>query len=75
MNTLLIVDDDVELCTLLTERLAEDGFALSAAHNGFDGLELACNGNYSLSSWTSCCPAWGESMCSNTCAHAPPYPF
>ncbi len=48
MNTLLIVDDDVELCTLLTERLAEDGFALSAAHNGIDGLELACSGNYSL---------------------------
>src|ERR1700761_2925671 len=48
MNTLLIVDDDVELCTLLTERLAEDGFALAAAHNGIDGLELACSGNYSL---------------------------
>jgi two-component system response regulator CpxR len=48
MNSLLIVDDDVELCTLLTERLAEDGFELSAAHNGVDGLERASTGGYSL---------------------------
>jgi len=48
MNSLLIVDDDVELCALLIERLAEDGFNLSAVHNGIDGLELASSGNYSL---------------------------
>jgi DNA-binding response OmpR family regulator len=48
MNSLLIVDDDVELCALLTERLAEDGFDLSTAHNGVDGLELASSGSYSL---------------------------
>src|ERR1700742_3034895 len=48
MNNLLIVDDDVELCALLIERLAEDGFNLSAAHNGIDGLELAGSGSYSL---------------------------
>ncbi len=48
MNSLLIVDDDVELCALLIERLAEDGFTLSAVHNGTDGLELASSGNYSL---------------------------
>jgi two-component system response regulator CpxR len=48
MNSLLIVDDDVELCALLVERLAEDGFELSAVHNGIDGLELASSGSYSL---------------------------
>jgi DNA-binding response OmpR family regulator len=48
MNSLLIVDDDVELCALLIERLAEDGFSLSAVHNGIDGLELASSGSYSL---------------------------
>ncbi len=48
MNSLLIIDDDVELCALLIERLAEDGFDLSAVHNGIDGLELASNGSYSL---------------------------
>jgi DNA-binding response OmpR family regulator len=48
MNSLLIVDDDVELCALLIERLAEDGFDLAAVHNGIDGLELASSGSYSL---------------------------
>jgi DNA-binding response OmpR family regulator len=48
MNSLLIVDDDVDLCALLIERLAEDGFNLSAVHNGIDGLELASSGSYSL---------------------------
>ena len=48
MNSLLIVDDDVELCALLVERLAEDGFDLAAVHDGIDGLELASNGGYSL---------------------------
>ncbi len=48
MNSLLIVDDDVELCSLLAERLAEDGFELSAVHNGIDGLERAGSGSYSL---------------------------
>ncbi|HEY1902032.1 MAG TPA: response regulator transcription factor [Terracidiphilus sp.] len=48
MNPLLIIDDDTELCTLLAERLAEDGFVLHAVHNGKDGLERACSGGYSL---------------------------
>lgn len=48
MNSLLIIDDDVELCALLTERLAEEGFHLHAAHNGRDGLERALNGAHSL---------------------------
>jgi DNA-binding response OmpR family regulator len=48
MNSLLIVDDDIELCALLKERLAEDGFDLRAVHNGADGLELAATGEFSL---------------------------
>ena len=48
MNRLLIIDDDTELCTLLAERLAEDGFVLDAAHDGHRGLELAKSGDYSL---------------------------
>lgn len=48
MSSLLIIDDDVELCTLLTERLAEEGFLLHAVHNGRDGLERALTGAYSL---------------------------
>jgi len=45
---LLIIDDDTELCALLTERLAEEGFALHAVHDGRDGLERAASGGYSL---------------------------
>jgi DNA-binding response OmpR family regulator len=48
MNPLLIVDDDVELCALLAERLAEEGFVLRTANNGLEGLELAASGGYSL---------------------------
>jgi DNA-binding response OmpR family regulator len=48
MNPLLIVDDDTELCTLLTERLGKEGFVLEAAHDGRRGLELALSGEYSL---------------------------
>lgn len=48
MDRLLIVDDDTELCALLTERLLADGFDLHAAHNGKEGLEQAISGEYSL---------------------------
>ncbi|MDW5264275.1 MULTISPECIES: response regulator transcription factor [Acidobacteriaceae] len=48
MNPLLMIDDDIELCTLLTERLAEEGFVLHAVHNGRDGLERAIGGGHSL---------------------------
>lgn len=48
MTRLLIVDDDTELCALLAERLAEDGFVLTAAYDGQQGLELASSGDYSL---------------------------
>jgi len=48
MNPLLIIDDDTELCALLTERLAQEGFVLHAVHDGRDGLERAGSGGYSL---------------------------
>jgi DNA-binding response OmpR family regulator len=48
MNPLLIIDDDTELCALLTERLAQEGFVLHAVHDGRDGLERAGSGRYSL---------------------------
>ena len=48
MSRLLIIDDDVELCALLTERLAEDGFVLQAVHDGKAGLKRAISGEYAL---------------------------
>jgi two-component system response regulator CpxR len=38
MDRVLIVDDDVELCRLLSERLGPEGFVLEAIHNGSHGL-------------------------------------
>ena len=48
MIPLLIIDDDAELCTLLTERLQEEGFLLHAVHDGIEGLSQATSGSYCL---------------------------
>src|SRR6266704_313062 len=36
--TLLLVDDDAELCALMTEYFSMKGFAIDCVHNGRDGL-------------------------------------
>ena len=41
MPDILLVDDDRELCDLLTDYLQRDGFAVRAAHDGTDGLRTA----------------------------------
>jgi DNA-binding response OmpR family regulator len=41
MDRVLIVDDDVELCRLLVERLSSEGFTIEAVHDGQHGLERA----------------------------------
>ncbi len=38
---ILLVDDDAELCSLLKEFLAREGFTLDCAHDGHSGLEFA----------------------------------
>jgi DNA-binding response OmpR family regulator len=48
MTPLLIVDDDIELCALLTERLQDEGFVLHAVHDGIEGLSQAVGGDYCL---------------------------
>jgi two-component system response regulator CpxR len=40
----LLVDDDMELCGMMTEFFAEAGHYLDCAHNGRDGLDRALNG-------------------------------
>jgi two-component system response regulator CpxR len=42
--SLLLVDDDMELCGMMTEFFAEAGHYLDCAHNGRDGLDRALNG-------------------------------
>lgn len=48
MDRVLIVDDDVELCELLTERLSTEGFAIETVHDGARGLELALSQEHAL---------------------------
>ena len=48
MDRILVIDDDVELCSLVSEYLAPEGFHVEAVHDGRTGLERALNGNYLL---------------------------
>jgi DNA-binding response OmpR family regulator len=45
---LLLIDDDVELCELLSERLAGEGFSVDSAHDGAVGLLRAGSGEHAL---------------------------
>jgi two-component system response regulator CpxR len=46
--SLLLVDDDVELCGMMMEFFAQTSHHLDCAHNGRDGLALALDGAYDL---------------------------
>jgi two-component system response regulator CpxR len=48
MTPLLIIDDDTELCALLSEFLAREGFSVTLEHDGARGLEVALNGDFAL---------------------------
>lgn len=48
MNRVLLIDDDVELCELLGEYLEPEGFAVTAVHDGKEGLQSALAGEYAL---------------------------
>jgi two-component system response regulator CpxR len=45
---LLIVDDDRELTSLLSELLVQEGFELEAYHTGEDAASKAVAGDYAL---------------------------
>jgi DNA-binding response OmpR family regulator len=48
VDRILVIDDDVELCSLVTEFLAPEGFQVEAIHDGKSGLERALGGTYLL---------------------------
>lgn len=48
MERVLIVDDDVELCRLLSERLSTEGFTIEAVHDGPRGLARALSNEHAL---------------------------
>ena len=46
--SLLLVDDDVELCSMMREFFSQEGHHLECAYNGREGLTAALNGAYDL---------------------------
>jgi two-component system response regulator CpxR len=48
MNTILIIDDDTDLCELLRDYLSPEGFEVAAVHNGLEGVERAVSGEHAL---------------------------
>jgi DNA-binding response OmpR family regulator len=46
--SLLLVDDDVELCGMMKEFFVGAGYRLDSAHNGREGLASALHGSYDL---------------------------
>jgi DNA-binding response OmpR family regulator len=45
---LLVVDDDTELCQLLSEYLLPEGYDVEAVHSGMEGVERALSGEHAL---------------------------
>ena len=48
MDRVLIVDDDVQLCRLLTERLTSEGFTIEIVNDGIRGLDRALSMEHAL---------------------------
>ncbi len=46
--SLLLVDDDVELCGMMSEFFAQEGHRLECIYNGREGLTAALNGSFDL---------------------------
>jgi two-component system response regulator CpxR len=45
---ILVIDDDVELCKLVTRYLAQEGFQIEAVNAGAVGVDRALSGSYAL---------------------------
>lgn len=45
---LLLIDDDVELCSMLQSYLAQEGFSADAIHSGTDAVDKVLSSNYEL---------------------------
>jgi two-component system response regulator CpxR len=46
MSRILVIDDDVELCELLTDYLVPEGFDVEAVHDSDKGIERALSGDH-----------------------------
>jgi two-component system response regulator CpxR len=48
MDSILVIDDDVELCSLVAEYLRAEGFSVESVHDGERGHQRAVEGKYVL---------------------------
>jgi two-component system response regulator CpxR len=48
MENVLLIDDDVELCSMLTDYLGRHGFRITAIHRGDTGLKIAQGKQWAL---------------------------
>jgi len=48
VERILVIDDDVELCSLVGEYLGPEGFQIEAVHDGNRGLDRALSGDHLL---------------------------
>ncbi len=48
MDKILIIDDDEELCELVSEYLAVEGFEIASVNDGESGLEMARSGDFDI---------------------------
>src|SRR4029077_1812373 len=44
----LVVDDDTELCQLLSQYLTPEGYQVETLHNGITGVERALSGDHAI---------------------------
>lgn len=48
MDKILLIDDDEDLCELISEYLTVEGFVVESVYDGLSGLEKALSGKYDL---------------------------
>jgi two-component system response regulator CpxR len=48
MNRILVIDDDIGLCELMTDYLTTEGFAVEVVHDGEEGAAQALAGDYAM---------------------------
>lgn len=48
MERILLIDDDIELCEMLAEYFATEGYAAEAVHDGVRGLARARSGEHAI---------------------------
>jgi DNA-binding response OmpR family regulator len=48
MSLILVIDDDIELCELLTDYLRPEGFDVESVHDARHGVERALSGEHAL---------------------------